>query len=530
MRAFLLVVFLAVRALADITADVVVYGGTSAGVVAAVQAARMGRSVVLVAPEQHVGGIAVDGLGGGDINNHWFRNDVAVGGMAAEFYLRVGRKYGKDGPLYRYESRVAESVFEDLLREAKVRVVRGQHLLEPLSSAVTWKASKTLDSITVDSGERFVGRVFLDCTLEGDLLKAAGVDTTYGREANSLYGETKNGVRQETTHAQFKVRVDPYRIPGKPESGLIATIQDEPLGVPGSGDRNIQAFCFRLCMTREAANQIPFEKPADYDESLYEIYFRYVRAGGMLWTPVEKLPNGKTDQGSWHDLSANLYGMNREWPEGSFATRRRIYDEHRSFTAGLLWLMANHPAMPEALRSEWKQWGLCKDEFVDNGGWPRQLYVRDGRRMVSDFVMSERHTRRVNPVPVGDPVAVAFWPTDTHSVRRIVRDGAAHNEGFVFDDGNWGPFGISYRALVPKRSQALNLLTATAPSSSHVAYGAIRLEQTFMSLGQATATAAVMAVEKKVAVQDVDYEALRARLIADGQVVSVALVPAKELR
>ena len=515
-------------ALAVNVTDVVVYGGTAAGVAAAVQAARMGKSVVLVAPEKHVGGIAVDGLGGGDINNHWFRNDAALGGIAAEFYLRIGRKYGKPEPAYRYESHVAEEVFNDLLREANVRVFREERLREPLETAVEWRPGRSLSAMHLHSGQRIEGRMFLDCTIEGDLLKAAGVDTTYGREANALYGETKNGIRAETTHAQFQVKVDPYRVPGKPESGLIPTIQDEPLGEPGMGDRNIQAFCFRLCLTQERENQIPIEKPAGFERSLYEVYFRYVRAGGLLWTPRATLPIGKTDLGSWHDLSGNLSGMTREWPEGNAATRRRIYTEHRSFMQGLLWLLANDREMPESLRSEWRKWGLCKDEFTDNGGWPRQLYVRDGRRMVSEYVITESHTRRLNPVAVPDPVAVAFWPTDTHSVRRIVRNGAAYNEGFVFDDGNWGPFGVSFRALMPRRSQASNLLSPTCPSSSHVAYGALRLEQTFLSLGQAAGTAAALAIDKQVAVQELEYGALRDRLIQEGQIVSVALVPTKQ--
>lgn len=510
-------------------ADVIVYGGTAAGVAAAVQTARMGRSVILVAPEKHIGGIAVEGLGGADINNHWFRNDFAVGGLAAEFYVRLGRKYGKNGPVYRYESHVAESVFAEMLREAKVTVARESRLREPLASSVRWSEGRFLSAIIVESGQIFAGRTFLDCTLEGDLLKAAGVDTTFGRESNRLYGETKNGIRAETTHAQFKVRVDPFRTPGDAKSGVIPTIQDEPLGTPGEGDGNIQAFCFRLCLTRSAENRIPFRKPPNFDRSHYEIYFRYVRAGGKLWTPTAALPNGKTDLGSWHDLSANLYGMNREWPDGSYAIRQRIYDEHRSFTQGLLWLLANDPEMPADLRTEWQQWGLCRDEFTDNEGWPRQLYVRDGRRMVSDYVITEHHTRRTNPIPVTDPVAVAYWPTDTHSVRRIVRDGAAYNEGFVFDDGNWGPFGIAYRALLPRRSQAANLLTPTCPSSSHVAWGAIRLEQTFLSLGQAAATASVLALEQNKALHDLDYSVLRKRLVEDGQIVSIALPLAKDV-
>ncbi|HYI93885.1 MAG TPA: FAD-dependent oxidoreductase [Bryobacteraceae bacterium] len=515
--------------LAANAADVIVYGGTSAGVMASVQAARMGRSVVLVAPEKHIGGMPVEGLGNADINNHWFRNDVAVGGLARDFYLRTGRKYGHPGPAYKYESHKAEAVFDDILRESGVVVERGQRLREPLTGSVEWApGTRAIRAILTESGKRYEGRVFIDASIEGDLLAAAGVQTTSGREANAKYDETKNGVRAETTHAQFKVKVDPYRMPGDVSSGLIPTIQDEPLGTPGDGDSNIQAFCFRLCLTKNPTNRLPITKPEDFDRGRYEIYFRYARAGGSLWKPVANLPNGKTDLGSWHDLSANLYGMNREYPNGSHATRERIYREHLSFTHGLLWLLANDPEIPEATRAAWREWGLCKDEFTDNGGWPRQLYIRDARRMVSEFVMTEHHTRRINPEPVSDPVAVAFWPTDTHSVRRIVREGAAYNEGFVFDDNNWGPFGISYRSLTPRRTEATNLLTPTCPSSSHVAYGAIRLEQTFMSLGQAVGAAAVLAMTSGIAVQDVDYSTLRDRLVREGQIVSLSMVPAKE--
>lgn len=509
-------------ATAAVRHDVVIYGGTAAALSAAVEISRSGRTVILVAPETHVGGIAVDGLGSADINNHWFRNDYAVGGLAADFYARLGRKYGRATPAYQYESHVAEAVFEDWLAEYRITVRRGELLRN-----VEWSpGTKTIAAIVTNAG-RYEAAVFLDATIEGDLLAAAGVATTWGRESNAQYGETKNGIRAETTHAQFKVRVDPYRIPGDPSSGLIPTIQDEPLGTPGAADRNIQAFCFRLCLTKDPANRVPFPKPRNFDRSQYEIYFRYVKAGGQLWTPGARLPNGKTDLGSWHDLSANLYGMNREWPNGTPEVRRRIYEYHRDFTQGLLWLLANDPEIPEATRRQWSQWGLAKDEFTDNGNWPRQLYVRDGRRMVSDYVITEHHTRRLNPEPVADPVAVAFWPTDTHSVRRIVRDGAAYNEGFVFDDNTWGPFGISYRALVPRAREVRNLITPTCPSSTHVAYGAIRLEQTFLSLGQAAGAAAVLAVEGSFSVQDVPYRLLRERLLGRGQVLSLSLVPAQ---
>jgi hypothetical protein len=381
--------------------------------------------------------------------------------------------------------------------------------------------SRRLRAIATTCAASLEARIFLDASIEGDLLASAGVETVIGREPNSRYGETLNGIRGENTYRQFAVRVDPYRIPGDPSSGLIPTIQDEPLGTPGDGDRRIQAFCFRLCLTRDPANRLPITRPAGYDPATYEIYRRYAKAGGNLFTPRANLPNGKTDLGSWHDLSANLYGMNHAWPAGDSATRRRIYAEHRSFTHGLLWTLANDPDLPEALRAAWRDWGLARDEFTGNQGWPRQIYVRDARRMVSDFVLTEHHTRKADPAPVDDPVSVAYWPPDTHAVRRIVRDGAAYNEGFVFGGRNWAPFGVSWRAMLPRRKEAANLLTATCLSSSHVAYGAIRIEWTFMSLGQAAAAASVLALEQGRELHDIDYTALRARLLARGLVLSV---------
>ncbi len=532
MRAFLAALLLAGGAVnaqpPAASAGIVIYGGHAAAILAAIQAQELGQTVVIVAPEQHLGGMSVEGLGGSDINNHWFRNELAVGGLAAGFYRRLGARYGSAQPVYRFEPHAAEAVFEDLLREHRIRVFRRHRLREPLASAVEWvEGARRLRAIRCENGARFEGRYFLDATIEGDLLAAAGVETTVGREANSKYGETKNGIRGETTYRQFPFRLDPYWEPGNPASGLLPTIQDEPFGTPGEGDHRIQGYCFRLCLTREPANRIPIGKPAAYDPKQYEIYRRYARLGGQLFYPVASLPRGKTDLGSWHDLSANLYGMNHEYPNGSYAVRERIYREHLAFTHGLLWFLANDPDLPASTRERWQGWGLCKDEFTDNGGWPRQLYVRDARRMVSDVVMTEHHTRRVNPAPVEDPVAVAYWPPDTHHVRRIVRDGAVYNEGFVFGGDDWGPFGISYRALVPRAREALNLMTATAPSSSHVAYGAIRLEWTFMALGQSAGAAAALAARDGIPVQRVPYTRLREALLAAGQVLSLQLVEPK---
>ena len=514
--------------LAGAEVDVVVYGGTAAGVTAAIQAKAMGRTVVLAAPERHIGGMSVEGLGSSDINNHWFRNSVAVGGLAREFYRRVGAKYNSAEPVYKFESSVAEAVFDEMLRDRDVRVVRGVRLREPLRSSVIWEnGSKRLRALRMEDGSEITGKYFIDATIEGDLIAAAGVETTIGREANAKYGETKNGIRDVNEYRQFPFKLDPYREPGNPGSGLVPTIHDEPLGEPGAGDHRLQGYCFRLCLTKRPDNQIPIERPSSYDRAQYEIYLRYAKQGGNLFSPVANLPNGKTDLGSWHDLSANLYGMNYGYPGGSYAERKKIYDHHRDFTHGLMYFLANDQEMPEGTRARWRGWGLCKDEFTDNGGWPRSLYVRDARRMVSDVVITEHHTRRVNPAPVEDPVAVSYWPPDTHHVRRIVRDGAAYNEGFVFGGEDWGPFGISYRALIPRVAEVENLITPTVLSSSHVAYGAIRLEWTFMALGQAAGAAAGLAGEGQIPFTRVPYGRLRDILVRAGQVVDLNLAERK---
>lgn len=502
-----------------INCDICVYGGSSAGFAAAIQAVKMGKTVVLLETGKHVGGINVEGLGSTDIDNHKdFKNSSAVGGLAKEFYERLGKAYGKSGPQYKFESHVAEKMIGAWLTEHKVRILIESRLKE---IGGVKKDGTRIVEIATENGHTVRAKMFIDATLEGDLIHFAGVTTVIGREANAKYGETKNGIRGTNTYRQFAVKVDPYKIPGDPKSGLIPTIQDEPFGTPGEGDHRLQGYCFRLCFTKNPENRIPFAKPADYDRSQYEIYIRYTKAGGKLWTPGANLPNGKTDQGSWHDLSANLYGMNFGYPGGTYAEREKILKQHLSFTQGLCYFLANDPELPEALRNTWSQWGVCKDEFQDNGGWPRMFYVRDARRMVSDVVMTEKHTQKVNPSVVEDPIAVAYWPPDTHHVRRIVKDGFAYNEGFVFGGDDWGPFGISYRAIVPKESEVTNVFAPSCPSSSHVAYGAIRIEFTFMSLGQASATAAALAIDQNVPVQKVPYSSLRSRLIADGQVVEL---------
>ncbi len=521
--------------------DVVIYGGTAGGYSAAIQVARMGKTVALLEPTKHIGGNVVEGLGGTDIDNHKeFQNSSAVGGIALEFYQRVAKAYGREAAfsqmlqnkeknpsLWRMESSVAEKVIKDWLNEHQIDLFYQTRLSEA-KGAVVKKATR-ITQIETENGKVFKAKIFIDATIEGDLLAAAGVSTTVGREANAQYQETLNGIRGETTHAQFVVKIDPYKNPGDPSSGLIPGIQNEPLGIPGAADQHLQAYCFRVCLTKKKGNQIAFYPPSDYNRSDYEIYLRYLKAGGKLYRPVANLPNGKTDLGAWHDLSHNLYGMNTAYPLGSYATRQKILDYHKTFTQGLFYFLANDAEVAQLdpdLQREWAAWGYAKDEFTDNQGFPRLFYVRDARRMVSDYVITEHKVKKQNPTPVEAPVAVAFWPTDVHSVRRIVVDGSAYNEGFVFGGDYWRPLPISYRALVPRVAECTNLLTPTCPSSSHIAYGAIRIEFTFMALGQACGAAAVLAIKKKTSVQQLNYsllkgQLLQARMIIDSSKVGV---------
>ncbi|QNL51673.1 FAD-dependent oxidoreductase [Olivibacter sp. SDN3] len=516
--------------------DIVIYGSGSSGFIAAIQAAELGKSVALVEPGNHIGGLNVEGLGGTDIDNHpEFQNSPAVGGLALEFYRRIANEYGvidsfdrsfqqqlKNSHLWRFEPSVAEKVINKWLGEYDIQVYTGERLSED-PEAVRSNGSRIL-SFKTESGTTFKGKVFIDATLEGDLLAAAGISTVVGRESNQTYSETRNGIRAETTHGQFAVDVDPYLVPGDSTSGLIPTIRDEPLGEPGSRDHRLQAYCFRVCLSQDPENQIPFRKPDNYDRTHYEIYVRYLKSGGKLYRPRVNIPHGKTDLNGGGDLTHNLYGMNYEYPTGNYEKRQEILQYHRDYTEGLFYFLAHDDEIGQIapdLQQAWASWGLAKDEFTDNNGWPRMLYVRDARRMVSDYVITEHHVSRENGIAVEDPVALAYWPADVHSVRRIVRNGKAYNEGFVFGGEWWKPLGIAYRALVPKKKECTNLIAPTCPSSSHIAYGAIRIEFTFMALGQAAATAASLAIDGGFDVQEVPYNKLQGILLKQGQVLQL---------
>jgi len=514
-------------------ADIVIYGCTSGGVVAAIEARRLGRTVLLVCREDYLGGMSTNGLGWSDTGNH-----RAIGGLSLDFYRKVKRHYDDpavwvhaprprrgenfvDGDaMWQFEPRVGERIYEDWARETGVTIIRNQPL--DRSKRGVEMAEGRIVAFRSKSGQRFEGKVFIDATYEGDLMAGAGVGFTVGREANATYGETLNGVQlKNTTNHQFTLDVDPYRVPGDPRSGLVPRVSAERPAPDGTADTKIQAYTYRMCLTDVPANRVPFAKPRGYDASQYTLLKRYMDAGHRnFFQKFDRIPNGKTDTNNFGAFSFDNIGMNYRYPEGDDAERTAIAREHTTYQQGLLWFMANDPGVPAETRAEMSRWGLCKDEFVGSGHWPREMYVREARRLVSDFVMAEPHLRGTRETP--RPIGMGSYNMDSHNVQRIV-DG----RGFVRNEGNieispGRAYPISYDAIVPRKGEATNLLVPVALSASHIAYGSIRMEPVFMILGQSAAAAASIAIEEDVPVQEVDYTRLRARLLAEGQILELA--------
>jgi hypothetical protein len=370
-------------------------------------------------------------------------------------------------------------------------------------------------------GKTYRGKIFIDATYEGDLMAGAGVSYHVGREGNDVYGETLNGVQtRNATKHQFEKPVDPYIRPGDPDSGLLPRIHGGGPGQEGQGDHRIQAYNFRLCLTKVSENRVPFPKPDNYDPMQYELLARYLDQGWRaIFVKFDPAPNAKTDTNNHGAFSTDNIGMNYDYPEASYDRRREILKEHEDYQKGLMWFLAYDPRTPAEVREKMSQWGLAKDEFTDNGYWPHQIYVRESRRMVSDFVTTELHLRRTKPTP--KPIGMGSYNMDSHNVQRYVdQTGHARNEGDIQVNPG-GPYPVSYGAVVPKAAECTNLLVPVCVSSSHIAYGSIRMEPVFMILGQSAATAAVFAIDDNINVQAVDYAKLRARLLADGQVLEL---------
>ena len=521
------------------SADVIVYGGTSGAVTAAVEVVRSGKSVILVSPDIHLGGLSSGGLGFTDTG----KKD-AIGGLSREFYQRVYNYYAVDSTwkwqekseygnvgqgtpaidganrtMWIFEPHIAENVFEDFIREYEIKVFRDEWL--DRSGGVEMADGKII-AMTTLSGKRFAGKAFIDATYEGDLMAEANVSYHVGRESKDTYDEEWNGIQTGVLHHQhwFWADISPYVVPGDPSSGVLPKISTEDPGEYGEGDDKIQAYCFRTCMSNHPDNMVPFPKPDNYDPKDYELLGRVFDTGRKDWfQKFDVIPNRKTDTNNHGPFSSDNIGMNYDYPEASYERRKEIIKEHEDYQKGLLYYVANDPRVPEDIRTKMNEWGLAKDEFVDNGNWPHQIYVREARRMIGQYVTTEHEVMGTREVK--DPVGMGSYAMDSHNVQRYIKE-----DGFVQNEGDIGvhpkkPYQISFGSIVPKKEECTNLVVPVCVSSSHIAFGSIRMEPVFMILGQSAAVTASMAIDNNAAVQDVNYDALKEALLAKGQVLSL---------
>lgn len=519
------------------TADVIVYGGTSAAVTTAVEVVRMGRSVIVVSPDKHLGGLSSSGLGFTDTGNK-----EVIGGLAREFYQLIYQHYEKpeswrwqkrseygnrgqgspaiDGEkrtMWIFEPHVAEAAFEKLIADHNIPVYRNEWL--DRESGVIKKNGKII-SIRTLSGKTFKGKIFIDATYEGDLMAASGVSYHVGREANCVYGETWNGVQKGVFHHghYFKENISPYKIPGDPSSGLLPRISSETPGENGTGDNKIQAYCYRLCLTRYPENRVPITRPEDYDSTQYELLVRVTATGwNEFFEKFDEIPNLKTDVNNHGPFSSDNIGMNYEYPEASYERRKEILKEHIAYQKGLLYFTATDPRLPEWLRDEMNSWGYSKDEFTDNGYWPYNIYVREARRMIGEYIMTENDVLVKRPVP--RPIGMGSYTMDSHNVQRYVT-----SDGFVQNEGDLGvsppkPYQIDLGSILPKKQECTNLLVPVCVSCSHIAFGSIRMEPVFMILGQSAGTVASIALNRKKNIHDLTYSEIKERLVIDNQII-----------
>ncbi len=519
------------------TADVIVYGGTSGAVTTAVQVAKMGISVLIVCPEKHLGGLTAGGLGFTDTGNK-----EVIGGLSREFYHRLYNHYQKpeawrwqkkeeygnkgqgtpaiDGDkrtMWIFEPHVAEEVFESFISDYGIKVYRDEWL--DREDGVLMKDG-SISSVSMLSGLTFEGKIFIDATYEGDLMAASGVSYHIGREANSVYNENWNGIQVGVLHHghHFKNNISPYVVPGDPESGVIPRISTEFPGEKGEGDHQIQAYCFRTCLTKNDENRVPFKRTDDYDPTQYELLIRIYDAGWrQTFAKFDPIPNLKTDVNNHGPFSFDNIGMNYDYPEATYNRRKEIIKEHESYQKGLLYFIANDPRVPADTRQEMSKWGLSRDEFTDNGNWPHQIYVREARRMIGEYVMTENEI--MDKIPVVRSIGMGSYTMDSHNIQRYIKqDGFVQNEG---DIGVHPPksYKIDMGSILPQKEECQNLLVPIALSSSHIAFGSIRMEPVFMVLGQSAGTLASLALDGKKNLHDISYDELRIRLLEDGQVL-----------
>jgi hypothetical protein len=525
----------------DVKVDVCVYGGTVAGVSAAVQAGRMGKTVALAVFRRHVGGMTSGGLTAVDIG----KKD-AIGGMTRDFFRGLAKPgtYADWSVELGFRPSEAENRLLAMLKDAGVKVYF-EHRLQSVE-----KDGAHLRAITFENGNRIEARMFVDASYEGDLLARSGVSYVVGREDNQGYGETVNGFQISFTH-QFRFPVDPYRVPGDPKSGLLPGISSEPPGKPGTADKRVQAYNFRLWLVKAAEGQ-PFPKPADYRGDEYALLLRYLTTRpGFPWDfsyQYGPIKLNLADCNNAGPFSTDFVGGSYDWPDGDYATRERLFQAHVTYQQGLFWFLAHDEAVPSQIRARMQKFALPKDEFPETGGWPHELYVREARRMVSDYVMTQHNFDW--DVSASDSVGLGSYTIDSHHTARVVVDGrvlaegdtehpsftraGSSQEGKVVAEedlahlrGKFRPYPISYRAIVPRQGQCDNLLVPVCLSSTHAAFGSLRVEPVFMILGQSAGTAAALAIDAGVPVQRLDYAKLRQRLLADGQLLTWSETPSK---
>ena len=520
-------------------ADVIISGGTSAAVTSAIQISKSGKSVIIVAPDAHLGGLTSSGLGYTDTGDK-----SVIGGLAREFYQRIynyyqqpetwkwekREEYGNVGQgtpaidgnlktMWIFEPHIAEKVFEDLVKENNIRIFRNEWLDRENGVKV---AGGKIVSITTFSGRTYAGNIFIDATYEGDLMAAAGVSYVVGRESNNTYNEQWNGVQAGVFHHGHNFgnrNISAYVIPNDPASGVLPCISTENPGRNGEGDKKLQAYCFRMCLTKNKENSVPFTRPHGYDSSRYELLIRVYQSGWReTFAKFDPVPNAKTDVNNHGPFSFDNIGMNYDYPEATYERRLEIIREHENYQKGLLYFIASDPRIPADVQNEMKQWGLAKDEFHDNGNWPHQIYVREARRMLGAYVMTEHEI--LGRKPVEQSIGMGSYTMDSHNIQRYITP-----EGFVQNEGDIGvhpekPYQIALGAILPKKEECSNLLVPVAVSSSHIAFGSIRMEPVFMILGQSAGTLAAMALEKGIGIHDLPYEEIKTKLAVDGQVLS----------
>lgn len=516
--------------------DLVIYGGTAAGIMAGVQAKRLGKSVIVINSSSHIGGLTTGGLSASDLGIK-----KTVGGLAKEFYEEVYKYYLTDSVwkteskesiskysgnftmMSRFEPHVAQKVLDGFIEKYKIEVVKNEKL--DLDQGV-FKSGQSIISIKTLSGKEYKGKFFMDATYEGDLMALAGVSYHVGRESSDTYNESLGGVLPYYDSAIFQPKkffgkgISPYDSEGK----LLFGIQDVPLGEVGAGDKKIQAYNFRLCLTNDPNNMVPITRPENYDSMRFELLGRYVLANPSItlkrvgrlpaFYMMPTLPNSKVDINDGGVFSTDYIGGNWDYPEGDYETRESIWQDHVDYTKGLLYFTGHDPRVPENVRNEMLTYGYAKDEFVENDNFPPQLYIREARRMIGEYVMKQSDC--VEDSVKNESVGIGSYAPDSHHLQRVLtEDGEIINEGNIYERHK--PYEIPLGVLLPKEKECTNLLVPVCVSSSHISFGSIRMEPVFMILSQSAAMVASLAIDKNISVQDVEYKDVEALLIEANQ-------------